>query len=620
MADRSTAVARIRRLPVVAATFAMVLGGALLQGYVFELVPLVPMALFFPPAQPLDAVLFALVGAGLLALWIGSRRLRQIAAGLAAALASLVLAEYLLRIDLPIDTLFFADQVAQLARVFPGRPAPLAAAEFLLLAAPVACRSHETRPPAPGLRRGAGGRHRPADHRDRRPPRRGARAVRPGAGQRRRAATPRSRCCCSPRGVAASTYQETLVDLLTSREPGTVLLRRLLPLAVALPILFAVGSIQALRLGFYEVHVGLTVYVSLFIGVSVWAAFCAADIVAPGRRRSAAAADQAQSELALRNRLLEAEAAAAGGAACERGADPRAARDPEPRAGDRARPRRADPVLERRRGAAVRLVGGGGDGRGRTRPPAHRAAGARARGRGRAAGARRVAGASSPARRATARVAQVASHWILHRDAAGPAGRRHRGGQRRHRAAPRQEAAPPGSEARYRALVAATARIVWTTSADGTPPGDLSQWEAFTGQTGLRGGRRRLDPRDPPRGPGGGGARLERGGAASGRCWPLEHRLRRHDGEYRHMEVRAVPVLDEHGTVREWVGAHTDITDRVKAEEQLGQAQKLQAVGTLAGGVAHEVNNQLMAVLGLRRLRAQGARARPPADPRRRAR
>ncbi|HEY9507505.1 MAG TPA: ATP-binding protein, partial [Gemmatimonadales bacterium] len=77
-----------------------------------------------------------------------------------------------------------------------------------------------------------------------------------------------------------------------------------------------------------------------------------------------------------------------------------------------------------------------------------------------------------------------------------------------------------------------------------------------------------------------------------------EHRLRRRDGEYRSMEVRAVPVLDDQGRIREWVGAHTDITDRLQAEEQLSQAQRLQAVGTLAGGVAHEVNNQLMAVLG----------------------
>jgi PAS domain S-box-containing protein len=125
----------------------------------------------------------------------------------------------------------------------------------------------------------------------------------------------------------------------------------------------------------------------------------------------------------------------------------------------------------------------------------------------------------------------------------------------------------------------------------------MHQWEAFTGQNpdaAAWGGWLRMVHPDDRR--------------EAARAWseavqdrkPLvtQHRLRRRDGEYRHMDVRAVPVLDEQGRIREWVGAHTDITDRVKAEEQLGQAQKLQAVGTLAGGVAHEVNNQLMAVLG----------------------
>jgi signal transduction histidine kinase len=78
----------------------------------------------------------------------------------------------------------------------------------------------------------------------------------------------------------------------------------------------------------------------------------------------------------------------------------------------------------------------------------------------------------------------------------------------------------------------------------------------------------------------------------------FEHRLRRHDGVYRRCTIRAVPVLDDDGEVVEWVGVHTDITDRARVEEQLRQAERLQAVGTLAGGVAHEVNNQMTAVLG----------------------
>jgi PAS domain S-box-containing protein len=134
-------------------------------------------------------------------------------------------------------------------------------------------------------------------------------------------------------------------------------------------------------------------------------------------------------------------------------------------------------------------------------------------------------------------------------------------------------------------------------SADGCQAGDVSQWEAFTGQTAYdaadAGWIQAILPEDRPE-----AARLWQEAVRDRKVLVTTHRVRRRDGEFRNMEFCAVPILDVRGGVREWVGAHIDITDRVKAEEQLAQAQKLQAVGTLAGGVAHEVNNQLMAVLG----------------------
>ncbi|MBC8089645.1 MAG: PAS domain-containing protein [Phycisphaerae bacterium] len=77
-----------------------------------------------------------------------------------------------------------------------------------------------------------------------------------------------------------------------------------------------------------------------------------------------------------------------------------------------------------------------------------------------------------------------------------------------------------------------------------------------------------------------------------------EHRLRMHDGSWRWMLTTAMPYRQADGSVTKWFGSSTDIHDRVLGEEQIRVAQRLQSVGKLAGGMAHEVNNMMSAVLG----------------------
>ena len=78
----------------------------------------------------------------------------------------------------------------------------------------------------------------------------------------------------------------------------------------------------------------------------------------------------------------------------------------------------------------------------------------------------------------------------------------------------------------------------------------------------------------------------------------LEHRIFRRGGEIRHVIVHIAITKDAAGRTIQIQGANQDITERKRLEAQLFQSQKMETVGKLAGGVAHEFNSILTAIIG----------------------
>ncbi|MBC7414167.1 MAG: PAS domain-containing sensor histidine kinase, partial [Herminiimonas sp.] len=153
------------------------------------------------------------------------------------------------------------------------------------------------------------------------------------------------------------------------------------------------------------------------------------------------------------------------------------------------------------------------------------------------------------------------------------------------------------SEARFRSVLRAVSAIVWVTPPSGAFETEQAEWAAFTGQSfdEIKGSGwlDAVHPEDRARTIG--AARTARHDCAP---FQLQQRLRRADGQYRHMSVQVVPVMNADGTLREWVGAHSDVTDQKNAEELLRQSAKNLAEADrrkseFISTLAHELRNPL---------------------------
>jgi PAS domain S-box-containing protein len=123
------------------------------------------------------------------------------------------------------------------------------------------------------------------------------------------------------------------------------------------------------------------------------------------------------------------------------------------------------------------------------------------------------------------------------------------------------------SEARFRAAVGAFSSLLWTNNARGEMEGEQPGWAGYTGQLkeeyqGYGWAKAvHADDAEPT-------VVAWNEAVAERRMFVFEHRVRRYDGVFRLFSIRAVPVMDDTGDIREWVGVHTDITEERKLAEE----------------------------------------------------
>jgi PAS domain S-box-containing protein len=159
-----------------------------------------------------------------------------------------------------------------------------------------------------------------------------------------------------------------------------------------------------------------------------------------------------------------------------------------------------------------------------------------------------------------------------------------------------------GLEDQLRLVIDTIPGLVWSALPDGSAEFLNQRWLEYTGlslKEGLDwGGKVAIHSEDLAR-------FMEwKAALAEGKPLETEARLRRADGEYRWLLIRAVPLRDEAGKIIKWYGASADIEDRKRAEETLRKAQsdlahvtRVTTMGEFAASIAHEVNQPLSAIV-----------------------
>jgi PAS domain S-box-containing protein len=121
-------------------------------------------------------------------------------------------------------------------------------------------------------------------------------------------------------------------------------------------------------------------------------------------------------------------------------------------------------------------------------------------------------------------------------------------------------------EERYRSLVTAASQIIWVSDINGVCI-ELDSWIAYTGQSLAEaengGWINAVHPDDCAH-----TAEVWGAAVANRSLYEVEYRIRGKDGIYRHFSVCGAPVPEADGSVREWIGTCTDISDRKRAEAE----------------------------------------------------